>query len=213
MTNLDVYSLDPGRMVSLITDEMDFRCRSIEAGMAASDRLEEYTTTVTSFVKCINSGFFGFIETLDARLREAVLGKARLVINGEQRNLLTGSPMERDWTIKRFSLLRATLEIALDYPAREGTRTDTISGEVMFLPNEGFIKWQDGTLECFRSYRRNAIDDERYGERDFIDLVAVFSIVRRGSELRHGGLVRDEPEVLVMRKICQDDQWPGWTTP
>lgn len=214
VTRFEIDEVSADILVSQIMAEVDHRRCVLEAAVETSERAERYTATVVSFVQTINSGLFQFIDLLDHTLRGAKVGHAKLVIRDEQPDLLRHMHASLDDRVKHFALLRADLEVVLRYVAEDREYgTQAYSGTVLFLPHGGAIDWAHGDREYFRSHRENAFGDARFGDPEFLDLVSAIGIPRRGGESRSGSIFREEPEVLVLRRVCKDGEWPGWREP
>ncbi|MBB4087621.1 hypothetical protein [Sphingomonas carotinifaciens] len=205
---------DINALTDEITSEMRHRCNVIANTIAASEKLERYTATVTSFVRCINADFFAFIEQLDRKLRDQDFGSAKLTIDDDQPELVGSLLPYPEWTIRGFALLCGRLAITLNYKvAGEMVRSQDISARVLFFPNEGYLEWSEDSLEVFRSHRDKAVGKPEFGQEFFEDLVSRIGIKKRGFDIRHGengDMMRFDPQILVLRKICLDPAWPGW---
>lgn len=206
--------LDINALTDEITAEMRHRCNAIANIIAASEKLERYTETVNAFVRCINADFFAFIEQLDRKLRDQDFDSAKLTIDDSQPELVGSLSPYSEWTIRRFALLRGRLAITLNYKvAGELVRSQDVSAKVLFFPNEGYLEWSGDSLEVFRSHRDKAVGKPEFGQELFEDLISRIGIKRRGFDIRYGengDMMRFDPQILVLRKICMDPAWRGW---
>lgn len=210
MQTPSLFNLSATALVDKITEELGRRCNIIAEVLKASQKIEHYTETVATYVRCINSDFFIFIEDLNLKLQEDGFGSAKLAIDDKQHELIgTLSPYD-EWLIKHFSLLRARLNITLNYCVEgEPVRSEKISADVRFYPNEGYLDWSDGTVEVFRSHRGNAVGKAEFGADDLSELMSAYNPQPRGFDLKNDVTERYDPQFLVLWKICVNKDWPG----
>jgi hypothetical protein len=206
------YDFDVSGLVKTVADELDYRRRAIDAIAAAEQRIAAYKTEVTAFVRCIYAGLFDFVEELDGVLRSADLGRATIRVRGSQPALTDHLAFDQDWSVRDFSVLRATLLIR----PRLGIPTGIIrelSADVSFCGNEGVFRWRDGSCDFFRVDRTAAMGTSKFGPLARLDFLMGLGIKRRGCDRRISGMFRDEPEIIVARRLCLDSRWPGWREP
>lgn len=211
MVTSSIDRADGSGHVNRIIREMELRCRTLERMADVAERVRRYQDEVLEFVKLINIGFFSFVSLLNEELDARGLGSATLHMRPDQPDLVDDlHPME-NWAARRFSLVRADLAIRLCYVVHGVEKhLESLDAVVLFWPQGGVIDWRDGGRERFRVHREDAFDEARFGSLDLWDLISGIGLRRTGREEIGGGVVVDDPEAIVLRRICVDERWPGW---
>ncbi|WP_408869907.1 MULTISPECIES: hypothetical protein [Gluconobacter] len=129
-------------------------------------------------------------------LKAKSFGTARIDFDSDQSELFsTLDPTSSDWSIKRFTIIKAHVEILIG-----DTKPISVKGDVTFFFRRGRIDWDNGASEWFYSEIEIVKDNPKYGSQDLYDFIWFTFALFRGKP-DHNGIREVDPIEIIERRL------------